>query len=111
MRRADELVFDGGSFGLNGDRTLAFQMAQFDAGIAVTTWKKTAGAWRSVDGPKAALSGREEANWRACVAGLRDYVNKNGFPGVVLGSPPSASIRRWSPRWRSMRLGRLASTA
>ncbi|MEJ0098126.1 MAG: NAD+ synthase [Bauldia sp.] len=81
----DELVFDGGSFGLNGDRTLAFQMAQFDAGIAVTTWKKTAGAWRSVDGPKAALSGREEANWRACVAGLRDYVNKNGFPGVVLG--------------------------
>ena len=27
----------------------------------------------------------EEANWRACVLGLRDYVNKNGFPGVVLG--------------------------
>ena len=33
----------------------------------------------------ATLPGLEEANWRACVVGLRDYVNKNGFPGVVLG--------------------------
>ena len=81
----DELVFDGGSFALHGDRTLAFQMAQFEPGIAFTSWKKTGGAWRCVEGPKAALPGVEEANWRACVAGLRDYVDKNGFPGVVLG--------------------------
>ena len=81
----DELVFDGGSFGLHGDRTLAFQMPQFEAGVAVTTWNKTGGVWRCVDGPVASLPDLQEANWRACVAGLRDYVNKNGFPGVVLG--------------------------
>ncbi len=81
----DELVFDGGSFGLNGDRSLAFQMPQFAEGVALTTWKKGEGGWRSVDGPKAALPDLKQANWQACVMGLRDYVNKNGFPGVVLG--------------------------
>jgi NAD+ synthase len=81
----DELVFDGASFGLHGDRSLAFQMGQFEPGIAILTWKKTDGAWRCVDGPKAKLPDLEEANWRACVMGLRDYVDKNGFPGVVLG--------------------------
>jgi NAD+ synthase len=82
----DELVFDGGSFGLHGDRTLAFQLPQFEEVTTTVTWRKdAAGAWRCVDGPVAELPGLEEANWRACVQGLRDYVNKNGFPGVVLG--------------------------
>jgi NAD+ synthase len=81
----DELVFDGGSFGFHADRTFAFQMPQLEAGIAVTTWKKTDGKWRCTDGPKAAIPDVDEANWRTCVMGLRDYVNKNGFPGVVLG--------------------------
>ncbi len=82
----DELVFDGGSFGLHADRTLAFQMPQFDTGIVTVTWKKDGElGWRCTDGRFAPLPGLEEANWRACVLGLRDYVNKNGFPGVVLG--------------------------
>ena len=81
----DELVFDGGSFGLNGDRSLAFQMPQFQEAVAITTWKKDEDGWRCVDGPKAALPDLRQANWQACVVGLRDYVNKNGFPGVVLG--------------------------
>jgi NAD+ synthase len=81
----DELVFDGGSFGLNGDRSLAFQMPQFSEAIELTTWKKGEGGWRCVDGPMATLPDPHEADWRACVIGLRDYVNKNGFPGVVLG--------------------------
>ncbi len=81
----DELVFDGGSFGLNSDRSLAFQMPQFAESVELTTWQKGEGGWHCVDGPKAALPDLHEANWRACVMGLRDYVNKNGFPGVVLG--------------------------
>jgi NAD+ synthase len=82
----DELVFDGGSFGLNGDRSLAFQLPQFEERVALTTWRRNGDAkWHCADGPKALLPGIEEANWRACVQGLRDYVNKNGFPGVVLG--------------------------
>jgi NAD+ synthase len=81
----DELVFDGGSFGLNGERTLAFQMPQFETGLAVTRWQNGEGGWRCTDGPKAKLPGPAAANWQACVLGLRDYVDKNGFPGVVLG--------------------------
>ena len=82
----DELVFDGGSFGLHGDRTLAFQMPQFEADIQVQTWTKDGDlGWRCTDGRFVDLPDLEEANWRACVMGLRDYVDKNGFPGVVLG--------------------------
>jgi NAD+ synthase len=81
----DELVFDGASFGLNGDRTLGFQMPQFEAEIALTRWRRDAAGWRCADGPMAPLPALEEANWRACVLGLRDYVEKNGFKGVVLG--------------------------
>ena len=81
----DELVFDGGSFGLNGDRTLGFQMPQFRTGVALTRWARGEGGWRCVDGPMAKLPSNEAANWQACILGLRDYVEKNGFKGVVLG--------------------------
>ncbi|HEX2255575.1 MAG TPA: NAD+ synthase [Afifellaceae bacterium] len=81
----DELVFDGGSFGLHADRTLAFQMPQFEAAVTLTRWERRDGGWRCADGPAAALPGLEEANWRACAMGLGDYVDKNGFRGVVLG--------------------------
>ncbi len=88
----DELVFDGGSFGLNGDRTLAFQMPQFCNDIAMTTWRRGAdaddgepGAWRCTGGPMADLPDEPTADWMATVIGLRDYVDKNHFPGVVLG--------------------------
>jgi NAD+ synthase len=80
----DELVFDGGSFGLHGDRSLAFQMPQFEEAVTVVTWRKEAG-WRAVDAPLATLPALEEANWMACVLGLRAYVEKNAFRGVVLG--------------------------
>jgi NAD+ synthase len=82
----DELVFDGGSFGLHGDRTLAFQMPQFETEVTTVTWRRGGNlGWRCIDGRFAPLPGLEEANWRACVLGLRDYVEKTGFPGVVLG--------------------------
>jgi len=82
----DELIFDGGSFGLHGDRTLAFQLPQFAEAVETVTWKRAGDlGWRCADGRFAALPGLEEANWHACVLGLRDYVDKTGFPGVVLG--------------------------
>jgi len=85
MGGQDELVFDGASFGLNGDRRLAFQMPQFEAGIALTRWERGETGWRCVEGPRAELPERDCANWQACVLGLRDYVDKNSFKGVVLG--------------------------
>ena len=81
----DELVFDGASFAIQSDRTLAFQMPQFEAALAVTEWRRGPDGWRCTDGPLAAIPEREEADYSACMLGLRDYVDKNGFRDVVLG--------------------------
>ncbi|MET1415057.1 NAD+ synthase [Roseibium sp. HPY-6] len=81
----DELVFDGGSFALQADRSLAFQMPQFETSLGISDWKRAGDGWVCESGEVAKLPDLDEANWRACVLGLGDYVNKNGFPGVVLG--------------------------
>ena len=82
----DELVFDGASFVLNADRTLALQMPMFEEAVAITEWNRQAsGEWRMGNGEVARLPEKEEETWKACVLGLRDYVDKNKFPGVVLG--------------------------
>jgi NAD+ synthase len=81
----DELVFDGVSFGLHADCSLAFQLAAFQEAIATTHWQRRGRTWRCEDGPLIAAVDADRADYVACVLGLRDYVNKNGFPGVVLG--------------------------
>lgn len=81
----DELVFDGASFGLNADRSLAFQMAGFVEEVATVEFRRDAVGWSCAKGPMAVLEEDERADYRACVLGLRDYVLKNGFPGVVIG--------------------------
>ena len=80
----DELVFDGGSFALNGDLSVAAQLPAFEESITTLRWKKDAGGWRC-NGPVTASLEADRADYAACVLGLRDYVNKNGFPGVLLG--------------------------
>jgi NAD+ synthase len=81
----DELVFEGGSFALNADASLAAQLPAFREAIAITHWRREASGWRCVEGPIASIEEDEKADYAACVLGLRDYVNKNGFKGVVLG--------------------------
>jgi NAD+ synthase len=81
----DELVFDGASFVLNADRSLALQMPMFEESLSLTTWRRGAEGWHCEKGEIAKLPEREEETWEACVLGLRDYVLKNRFPGVVLG--------------------------
>ncbi|MBX3539347.1 MAG: NAD+ synthase [Chelatococcus sp.] len=81
----DELVFDGASFVLNGDGSLALQMPAFEEAISLVTFERTAVGWRCQPGEKAILDEGDQADYAACVFGLRDYVRKNGFPGVVLG--------------------------
>ena len=82
----DELVFDGASFALNADRSIAFQLPAFREAVVTTQWSRTRRR------PGAARKGRsrrqkiaEQADYTACVLGLRDYVDKNRFKGVVLG--------------------------
>ena len=81
----DELVFDGASFVLNADRTLAAQLPAFRESVALTRWKRQGGIWRCVKAPIEAVAEGEEGDYAACVLGLRDYVDKNRFRGVVLG--------------------------
>ena len=81
----DELVFDGASFVLNADRTIAVQLPMFEEKIALTEWVREDAGWRCLAGEIARLPEKEEETWKACVLGLRDYVLKNRFPGVVLG--------------------------
>ncbi|MHA6641909.1 NAD+ synthase [Mesorhizobium sp. A623] len=81
----DELVFDGASFAIQADKSLAFQMSQFEAAVDVTTWKRGEEGWTCTQGPMSKVPEKEEADYRACLLGLRDYVNKNGFKNVVLG--------------------------
>jgi NAD+ synthase len=81
----DELVFDGASFVLNGDRSLAVQMPAWDEAIQLTTWTRGPKGWTCARGERARLPEKDAAAYHACVLGLRDYVTKNGFPSVVLG--------------------------
>jgi NAD+ synthase len=81
----DELVFDGASFVLQGDCSLAGQMPAFRESVASTRWRREAGRWRCVEAPREVVEEGDEADYAACVLGLRDYVDKNRFPGVVLG--------------------------
>ncbi|WP_051952441.1 NAD+ synthase [Methylocapsa aurea] len=81
----DELVFDGASFALNSDASLAFQLPAFASMVARTVWERGANGFACVEGPKVKIEEGDRADYAACVLGLRDYVDKNGFPGVVMG--------------------------
>ncbi len=81
----DELVFDGASFVLNADRTLALQVVDWQEAVVLTEWRKDEGRWICAPGERPLLAEGDAAAYRACVIGLRDYVTKNGFPSVVLG--------------------------
>lgn len=81
----DELVFDGASFVMNGDLTIAHQLPDWEEALAFTHWERRDGRWTCVPGDRHALDDRPADIYNAMVLGLRDYVNRNRFPGVVLG--------------------------
>ncbi|MDR0529765.1 MAG: NAD+ synthase [Zoogloeaceae bacterium] len=81
----DELVFDGASFALNCSGAAVARLPQFEEGLMLTVYRQ--GDFFPADSgqkPAEILLGEEEI-WRALVLSLRDYVEKNRFPGVLLG--------------------------
>src|SRR5947207_14847739 len=80
----DELVFDGGSFALNGDLSLAAQLPAFEESVTTLRFIRNGDDWRCTGLTAEQVEG-DQADYAACVLGLRDYVIKNGFPGVLLG--------------------------
>jgi NAD+ synthase len=80
----DELVFDGSSFVLDGQGKPAAGVAPWVEAVEITRWSREPSGWLC-EGAQAAPASRLENVYQALVAGLRDYVVKNRFPGVVLG--------------------------
>ena len=77
----DELVFDGGSFALDGEGVLAWQGAMFAEELSILHFAD--GVWQERALPTARP---EEADvYDALVLGVRDYLGKNGFPGALIG--------------------------
>jgi len=81
----DELVFDGSSFVLNADSKLAAQLPGFEEHVALTHWSRTGAGWRCESTEFAKPLEGPAAIYQAMVLGLRDYVGKNRFPGVIIG--------------------------
>src|SRR5690606_38124322 len=81
----DELVFDGGSLALDADGRVVFRAPLFEEGIFTVEVDVDGDRPRIVPGTVAPELAREESVYRALVLGTRDYVEKNGFKGVVLG--------------------------
>ncbi len=81
----DELVFDGASFVVNVNCTVALQAADWEERVLLSHWTRTNNGWVCAKGEIEPLNSDIEGIYQAMVMGLRDYVNRNHFPGVVLG--------------------------
>jgi NAD+ synthase (glutamine-hydrolysing) len=80
----DEVVFDGGSFAVGADGSLAARAPAFQEQLCFMQLATTAQGV-TVSGSVAPAASAEADLWDALVLGVRDYVGKNGFPGVLLG--------------------------
>ena len=78
----DELVFDGGSFVMDSSGEVQARAPQFEPCVLTATLGAAA---QPLEGEVAPIEPLPAQAWRALVSGTRDYVNKNGFPGVLIG--------------------------
>jgi NAD+ synthase len=81
----DELVFDGSSFIVHPDGERVVQLCDWDEALLITDWERTPDGWRCMTRETHALDAFPEDVYRAMMVGLHDYVQRNGFPGVILG--------------------------
>jgi NAD+ synthase len=80
----DELVFDGASFVLDHKGKVLTQLPSHEEYVTTTIWEQGTWICKSCETSHEPHAG-SEAIYQTLVLGLRDYVNKNGFPGVLLG--------------------------
>ena len=81
----DELVFDGASFALDGRGREVMRLPMFEEATGVMRWTEGPEGWTANEAPVAGWMEGPGEIYHAMVLGLRDYVNKSGFPGVLLG--------------------------
>jgi NAD+ synthase len=81
----DEVIYDGGSFVLGADRMLKAKLASFREQVATVEFRRNGGGWECQPGPIAPELEQKDSIYQAMMLGLRDYVNKTGFPSVIIG--------------------------
>jgi NAD+ synthase len=81
----DEVVFDGCSFVLNADSKAAHRLPDWEEHLRITHWTRGASGWVCAAGELAQWEDHPADIYSAMVLALRDYVDRNRFPGVVLG--------------------------
>jgi len=81
----DELAFDGSSFVVHPDGERVVQMPDWDEALLLTEWAREADGWRCLTRCGHQLDAFPADVYRAMMVALRDYVTRNGFPGVILG--------------------------
>src|SRR5580693_4463527 len=81
----DEVIYDGGSFVLGADRMLKAKLASFREQVATVEFRRNGSGWEAMPGPIAPELEQKDSIYQAMMLGLRDYVNKTGFPSVVIG--------------------------
>lgn len=82
----DELIFDGGSFALQSDGSLSMRLHAWQADGRLICFDPAAGTLETGDMHDVYLpEDRLECIYQAAVLGVRDYIGKNGFPGVIIG--------------------------
>ncbi len=82
----DELAFDGSSFVVNADGDRVVQMCDWEEALLLTEWEKgTSGRWGCATRQECELDDFPQGIYHAMMTALRDYVQRNGFPGVILG--------------------------
>ena len=81
----DEVVYDGASFALGADRRLKAKLASFREEVTTVEFRRNGKGWDCLPGPIAPELTQIESIYQAMVLGLGDYVNKTGFPSVLIG--------------------------
>ena len=81
----DDQVFDGASFVMNSDGSVPVQLPQFDEARVTVCFVKTTAGWIAEKGEQAEMPRVVEADYRAMVVSVKDYLAKTGFKKVLLG--------------------------
>ncbi len=81
----DELVFDGASFVLSADATMQVAFPAWREAVVETMWRRDQDGWACASGMIAPAAGEQADIYAALTLGLRDYVEKNRFPDVLIG--------------------------
>ncbi|HWC56434.1 MAG TPA: NAD+ synthase, partial [Sphingomicrobium sp.] len=81
----DELVFDGSSFIVHPDGERVVQLCDWNEALLITDWERTGEGWRCMTRETHSLDAFPEDVYKAMMVGLHDYVERNSFPGVILG--------------------------